>query len=514
MDAPFFRTLAAELAAQLSGKRLGKVFAPADGSYTLEIQGLKERHLLFRPAKSAGLFFLCDQKPENPAAPPARVMWLRKRLSGRRLLGLTADWPFLRLAWELSPGEGRFLLLDLREGLSLVKELEPGFGAEPAWPPLADILAREDIWRDHPHLSPPLRRRLAQLDGGAGQAAAQALLDSLRQDQAREFFVHFRDEAPVGLGLWPEDGLGRVSRPCVSALEAAAVLGRAVLFPHLARVVQAPERAEAGREAKRLRRALVKLDQEEARLEGLALVKAQAEALRAGLYLLGRESGAKQALLPGPDGVEWTIPLDPLLTPAENMAALFARAAKADRGRPHLVRRRAEITARLAALEAGTFEAAPSSASHRESGAALAQLSVIPKKLQGLAVSLFRSSDGFLLIRGKNRAANQKLFTVVAAPFDLWLHAADGPGAHVILRRDHPGREVPDRTLEEAAQLAALKSWKSGDALAEVICALVKDVRAVKGAELGRASVQKIYKSLRVAVDPEVEKRLAVAGQE
>jgi len=40
---------------------------------------------------------------------------------------------------------------------------------------------------------------------------------------------------------------------------------------------------------------------------------------------------------------------------------------------------------------------------------------------------------------------------------DLWLHAKDAPGGHVIIR-SQPGREIPDATLEQAAQLAAYYS--------------------------------------------------------
>lgn len=520
MDASFFRFLALELGPRLSGQRIGKVQSPAEGTWTIEVQG-PDRHLLFRPAKPAGLLFLSGIKPENPASPSAGVMWVRKHLSGRRLLAHRADWPSLRLAWELSPGEGRFLVLDLRQGLSLARDLDPDFGREPVWPSLDEILAREDIWREHPHLSPPLRRRLRSLD----RAAAQSLLDSLAAGRADGFFLVERDGVPAGVYPWPEEAPGLHVRRLDTALEAASVLGRAVLFPEVVRAVQSGDRAEAGREVRRLRRALARLDEEEARLDRLAACRFQGEALQAALYRLGREAGIASLVLSHPEKGDLDIALDPRLTPAENMAALFARAAKAERGRPHLARRRAELTARLSVLEAGTYEAAPVSrpghpapgpCAHPGQGAGPASgpaaLTVIPKKLQGLAVSVFRSSHGFLLLRGKNKAANHKLFTAVASPFDLWFHAEGGPGAHVILRLDHPGREVPEATLVEAAQLAALKSWRRGEAQAEVTCARVRDVRAVKGADMGLAAVREVYRTLRVAVDPAVEERLAVAA--
>ncbi|MCS7157833.1 MAG: NFACT family protein [Blastocatellia bacterium] len=69
----------------------------------------------------------------------------------------------------------------------------------------------------------------------------------------------------------------------------------------------------------------------------------------------------------------------------------------------------------------------------------------------------FRSSDGFEILVGKSAADNERLTFRVAAPHDLWLHAADYPGSHVIIRRAKR-QAVPPRTLREAAQLAAFFS--------------------------------------------------------
>jgi predicted ribosome quality control (RQC) complex YloA/Tae2 family protein len=69
----------------------------------------------------------------------------------------------------------------------------------------------------------------------------------------------------------------------------------------------------------------------------------------------------------------------------------------------------------------------------------------------------FRSSDGFDILVGKSAEDNERLTFRVAAPHDIWLHAADYPGSHVIIRRAK-GQVVPPRTLLEAAQLAAFFS--------------------------------------------------------
>lgn len=69
-------------------------------------------------------------------------------------------------------------------------------------------------------------------------------------------------------------------------------------------------------------------------------------------------------------------------------------------------------------------------------------------------VRRYRSSDGYEILVGRNDRDNDHLTLRVARSFDLWLHAADYPGSHVILR--NPKRQpVPARAIAEAAQLAA-----------------------------------------------------------
>jgi predicted ribosome quality control (RQC) complex YloA/Tae2 family protein len=69
----------------------------------------------------------------------------------------------------------------------------------------------------------------------------------------------------------------------------------------------------------------------------------------------------------------------------------------------------------------------------------------------------FRSSDGYEIVVGRNDSENEALTFRVARPHDLWLHAADYPGSHVLVR--NPTREpAPHRTITEAAELAAFYS--------------------------------------------------------
>jgi predicted ribosome quality control (RQC) complex YloA/Tae2 family protein len=79
----------------------------------------------------------------------------------------------------------------------------------------------------------------------------------------------------------------------------------------------------------------------------------------------------------------------------------------------------------------------------------------------------FRSSDGFEIVVGRNDRENDALTFRVARPNDVWLHAGDYPGSHVLVR--NPGREpMPHRTITEAAELAAFYSQAKREGKAAV----------------------------------------------
>lgn len=506
MEANFFRFLAAEIAPELTGRRIDKVFSPAPGVWTLKLQNTGEPlHLLFRPAKSAGHLFLSVNKPANPADAPARAMWFRKRLRNRRILGVHAHWPSLRLALELTPrtepGAGSHLLLDCRNGMELVDELPAGFTRDPEWPALEDALNDPDVWREYPHISPPLRKALESLS----EEKAHQLYFTVATGSAAAFHLPATTHGWGPPLAWPS---GTDDERFESALDAANAYGERTLFPLLEMEEDKPQKTLLKRARKKIRRNLKRLDEEEARLDELAAEQIKAEALQAELYRFKDAEGLEKIAVVHPVHGEMTVPLNPHLSPAENMARYFKLAAKAHRGFPHVARRRKELLRELERIEDGSYEFHPAQV-QRDTPLPDGP-PALPKRYRGLAVSLFTSSDGFTVIRGKNKKANHDILSKAASPFDYWFHVADGPSSHVILKRDHPGHEVPETTLAEAAVLCGLKSYRSEDGKADVMYALVKDVRKVKGFNVGQVAVDKKLGTLRVALDPDLEKRLSI----
>ncbi len=69
----------------------------------------------------------------------------------------------------------------------------------------------------------------------------------------------------------------------------------------------------------------------------------------------------------------------------------------------------------------------------------------------------FVSTDGFEILVGKKAKDNDYLTFRIAKSMDLWLHAADYPGSHVVVRNSNR-KVIPNQTLIEAGQLAAFYS--------------------------------------------------------
>ena len=98
------------------------------------------------------------------------------------------------------------------------------------------------------------------------------------------------------------------------------------------------------------------------------------------------------------------------------------------------------------------------------------------------------SSDGFEILVGKGAKDNDFLTFRVAKSLDLWLHAADYPGSHVVVK--NPNRlEIPNNTLREAAQIAAFFSQAKTQAKVAVHYTYKKFVNKPKGSGAGLVSL-------------------------
>ena len=108
------------------------------------------------------------------------------------------------------------------------------------------------------------------------------------------------------------------------------------------------------------------------------------------------------------------------------------------------------------------------------------------------------SSDGFDIYVGKNNIQNEELTFKLAVGNDWWFHAKNMPGSHVIIKS--MGKELPDRTFEEAAKLAAYYSKGRDMEKVEIDYVEKKQVKKVPGAALGFVIYHTNY-SMNIAPD-------------
>ncbi|MDE7366634.1 MAG: NFACT family protein [Lachnospiraceae bacterium] len=164
---------------------------------------------------------------------------------------------------------------------------------------------------------------------------------------------------------------------------------------------------------------------------------------------------------------EITIPLDPTLTPMENSKKYFAKYNKLKRTFEALTEQVAQTKQELEHLQSIqtaldiTLEETDLADIKRE----LMEYGYIKfkgqsKKKGKLPKSKpfhYVSSDGFHMYVGKNNYQNEELTFKVANGGDLWFHAKQTPGSHVIVKTEG-NQDIPDGTYEEAARLAAYYS--------------------------------------------------------
>lgn len=106
--------------------------------------------------------------------------------------------------------------------------------------------------------------------------------------------------------------------------------------------------------------------------------------------------------------------------------------------------------------------------------------------------NLFRrfEIEGFEILVGKNARNNDLLTQKHSFKEDLWLHARDVTGSHVLIKYK-AGKKFPKSLIEKAAQLAAFYSKRKTDSLCPVIVTPKKYVRKPKGALEGQVVVER-----------------------
>ncbi|MCC6403179.1 MAG: NFACT family protein [Fimbriimonadaceae bacterium] len=210
-------------------------------------------------------------------------------------------------------------------------------------------------------------------------------------------------------------------------------------------------------------------------------------------------SGASEVALPGFDGLEMRIRLDPDSTVVENATLLFAKAKRARARAAGLGEQRARFESEIretreflvriqGATSADELEALALEAEQRRwvnaPGTAKKKQE---RPFEGHAVRESLSPGGWRVMVGENATANDYLTSKVARPRDLWFHVRGAPSSHVVLATNNQPQRVQTPDILFAATLAAKHSNMKHSSYVSVDYTEKRYVRKPKGAAPGLA---------------------------
>ena len=209
------------------------------------------------------------------------------------------------------------------------------------------------------------------------------------------------------------------------------------------------------------------------------------------------------------------IKLDPLLTPAQNAQKYYKEYRKLQAAEQHLTGLIEQGKAELAYIDS-VLDLLSRAESERElaeirqeltdEGIIKRRKTAPGKKPPKLPPLRFRSDDGFLILVGRNNRQNDSLTLKESRNYDVWLHTLHVPGSHTVIVCD--GKQPPNRTIEQAAQLAAYHSGARASGLVAVDYTNIKYVSKPRGAKPGMV-IYTHQSTLYVHPDEALAERLA-----
>lgn len=171
---------------------------------------------------------------------------------------------------------------------------------------------------------------------------------------------------------------------------------------------------------------------------------------------------------------EITIPLDERLTPGQNAQQYFKKYSKQKRTLEVVtaqIKESEEELEYLLSIEPSIAvcstddEIAEVEAELIEAGA-LKPAGRRNKTRTKAAQPLFYEVEGFTVAVGKNNLQNDKLTFKVANGGDIWVHAKDVHGSHVIIFAE--GRDIPDSVIQTACEIACF--WSQAQPGTKTVC--------------------------------------------
>jgi predicted ribosome quality control (RQC) complex YloA/Tae2 family protein len=555
MDIFVLKAVVDELQQQLPGATVTKVFQINRNDLLLRLWRGRELRLLLSTHASLQCLHLTTSRFDNPPRPPRFAAFLRAHLRQLRLRDISVQpydrvvhvtWerpgepdPALSLIHELAGRQANIILIN-REGVILDalkhvhpdapprRTILPGHPYQPLPLPPQRLsvfaLTLEQLAQLHqqgmfdvPHLqrlligvSPVLVTELLHRCQGNPHLCWE-LLQQLRrhyEDKTLRLWLCTTPEGTRHLSVLPLTHCAATSEPFTSAQEAVAAFYeltiRAAQFESWRREMQKTLRQRQ----QKLHKKMANLRHDQQKLQSYLPYQHYGTLLVAQRLPRGTTSATVVDYY-HPDQPTITIPLDPRLSVRDNAQRYFKKYRKAKSGLAKVQALLDQYAAEARHLEAlmqqvtqaeawPTLHAVAAALSHLPPSSRRRRCEESPPEaMPARPYRTFVSRDGYTLYCGKNNQGNELLLRQIAAPNDIWLHAHQQAGAHVVVKVQ-PQQEIPPQTLIEAAALAAFYSKGRHAAAVEVMYTRVKHVRKFRGARPGQVQVTQ-YRTLEVA---------------
>jgi len=543
LDAICISALANELDNAVVGAKIEKIQQPAKDLLLFSLRGRSGAlKLLINAGNGCARIHLTEQSFENPAEPPMFCMLMRKHLTGARILSVEQPEYERMLILEvesrnemgdtakrsiivemigrssnviLCDSEGR--IIDCLRRMDFagdeLRRLLPGmiYRLPPKQPKplllettleqlklMADSADRdEDVDRwlmaHYSGLSPLICREIAYMAGYSFDKLTDAVdefIDTAVSGNTVPAVIEL-DGKPADFSFMPICQYGAAAK-LIKYDSFSEMLDSFYSERDKAEIRRRKSRQlmhDVKQARDRLAKKLANQREELRRTDGMKDVRKTAELITANLYRIKKGQGDLECEDYYQDDCPTVrIPLDRLKTPQQNAAALFKEYNKLRGAKLHLTELidRGDVQLDYLNSVLDEIERAQSEKDLSDIRAELTQTGVLRKtkgekasKLKTQAPLHYIAEDGSDIFVGRSNIQNEELTFKLARRTDYWLHAQKFHGSHVIIRCD--GLEPSDRTIEQAAELAAFYSQGRGAGKVPVDYTMVRFVKKKPG---------------------------------
>ena len=546
-DGFFLHHMTEELRRELLGGRIQKINQPFEQELVLQIRSNRKSHKLLLSAHSVfGRVQLTDTTFENPAVPNTFIMVMRKYLQGAvieaiqqvendRILEISVsnkneigDSVAVTLVIEIMGKHSNIILLDKSSGKIIEAIKHVGFSqnsyrtilpgstyvAPPQTGSLNPFTVGDEKLFEILHTEDLESKRLQQIFQGLGRDTATELSGRLTADKLKTFRAFFASPTQPSLTEKSFSALlfsdSKTQMSTLSELLDTFYKDKAERDRVNQQASELIRRVE--NELEKNRKKLGKQEEELLATENAEEFRQKGELLTTFLHLVPNDQNQVE-LDNYYTGEKIIISLDKALTPNQNAQRYFKRYQKLKEAVKHLTSLIEETRATILYLESVETALAQASLTEiAEIREELIQTGFIRRRQREKIQKRqkpekYLATDGqTIILVGRNNLQNDELTFKIAKKDELWFHAKDIPGSHVVITGN---LQPSDEVKTDAAELAAYFSKARLSNLVQVDMIETRKLNKPTGGKPGFVTYTG-QKTLRVTPDEEKIKSMKI----